>query len=86
MINKIGNEPPSYSEQIEQTLDTKMERDESLSNNTQPPHPPWGLPPEAIFETQFNPNNIHKGSVYNEILASIGLNSPISSREERGRN
>lgn len=37
--------------------------------------------PLVLSETQFHPNNKNKGSVYNEILASIGLDSPTSSYE-----
>lgn len=52
-----------------------------MQSNTTPSHLQRGLPPEVIFETHFNLTNNNKGSVYNEIMASIGLDSPTTSRE-----
>ena len=39
--------------------------------------------PSVVSETQLQPNTKNKGSVYSDILASIGLDSPTSSYETR---
>lgn len=36
------------------------------------------LPPEVILEIQFNPSNKNKINIYNDILARIRLDSPIT--------
>jgi hypothetical protein len=41
------------------------------------------IQPDIIWETQPNPVNHNKGSIYNDILASIGLDSPNISLETR---
>ena len=42
---------------------------------------------EVILETQLNPSSRSKGSIYNDIMASIGLDSPTPSHEtRRGEN
>ena len=46
-------------------------------------HAPHTLSTEVILETQLNPSSRGKGSIYNDILASIGLDSPTPSLETR---
>ena len=46
-------------------------------------HAPHTLSTEVILETQLNPSSRGKGSIYNDILASIGLDSPTPSFETR---
>lgn len=48
----------------------------------EPPHPAWVLPPEMIYETQLNWTN---RDIYNDDLASIGIDSPnIYKETQRG--
>lgn len=41
--------------------------------------------PRVIIERQFNTNNKIKGSIYNDIMASIGLDNPTPSHETKTR-
>ena len=66
-------------------LATEREREVDVQSITISPHLQQGLPPEVTFETQFDLTNMNKCSVYNEIMASIGLDSPTTSREKWGR-
>jgi hypothetical protein len=47
--------------------------------------PPHGAITEVICETQFYHNTRNTGKLYNEIMASIELDSPTSSLEDRVR-
>ena len=47
--------------------------------------PLQGAPPEFICETQFYQNARNRGKFYNKIMTNIGLDSPTSSLEDRGR-
>lgn len=62
-----------------------MDSEDNLHNHVERLHVPQGLLPKIIFETQLNPCNRNKGNTYKDIMANIGLDSPTSSREERGR-
>jgi hypothetical protein len=61
---------------------------EMINEMDPPPREEYGYVPhtlstEVIFETQLIPSNRSKGSIYNDILASIGLDSPTPSHETR---
>ena len=63
--------------------------DVEMIEGTAPPsrgtyyHAPHILSTEVILETQLNSSSRGKGSIYNDILASIGLDSPTPSIETR---
>ena len=66
-----------------QPLDVEM-----IEGTVPPPrgdyyHAPHTLSTEVILETQLNTSSRGKGSIYNDILASIGLDSPTPSIETR---
>ena len=63
-----------------------MASKEELHQNSEPPHPPYGPPPEVILETQLNSNNRSRGNIYNGNLISIGFDNPTTSRDERERD
>ena len=50
-----------------------------------PLHLPYALLPEVILETQLHPSIINRENVYNDILISIGIDSPTASSDERDR-
>ena len=52
--------------------------------DTNPADLPQSIVPEVILETQFHQYTKDRGKFYNEIMASIGLDSPTTSREDRG--
>ena len=50
-------------------------------------HPPTlGLPSEVILDTQFNLTKDTRSNIYKDILASIGLDSPTTSNEDRAKS
>ena len=84
-MNKTRDKPLAEGQQTEWTLEIEMDSlDPQLY--VEPPHRLRGLPLEVIFETQFSLNKKNKGSVYNDIMPSIGLDISTNSREERSKH
>jgi hypothetical protein len=69
--------------ELERAKEMTVEGNGGIVYDTNPS--PQRAPPESICETQFYHNTRNRGKVYNDIMASIGLDSPTSSLEERGR-
>ena len=65
-------------------VDMEVRRAEDTIKDTNPSYLPQAILPEVILETQFHQHTKDRGKFYNEIMASIGLDSPTSSTEERG--
>ena len=63
----------------------ELEREEEAvsSMRQEPPHLPGTGHVEVIMETQLN-EVIRKSNIYNDIMASIGLDSPTPSQDSRG--
>ena len=68
------------------TFNIEMEDKRDPRQIAEPSHPPYELLPEVILETQLHPSNMSERYVYNDILISIGLDSPIASRDKRDKD
>ena len=80
-----GNMSQHLRLQYEAPIDIVMETEEDPHPSQETSHPPLGLPPDVMLETQFNMSNRFKSNIYKDILASIGLDNPTTSQKARGR-
>jgi hypothetical protein len=81
--NEISTQPGEAEEGAVRTGGMTEGGRETIIRDTNPTA--YAAPPEVICETQCYQNARNRGKLYNEIMASIGLDSPTSSLEERTR-